>query len=260
MICKICSSDAIFYEAVDLTKNCNENGGFFLPKSNVAIEYYQCNKCDFIFTGYFDNFSDADWKRVIYNDEYIKVDPLYPEIRPKANASLFSSLMQTAYVGKANPGIIDYGSGNGKFSETLKDAFDVINFDPYNSNFSKLPNDKFEIIFSSEVMEHAVSPSNVVSEWKSLLSDNGMVLFSTMLQPNDIGTLKTSWWYISPRNGHISIYSESSLKLLLSNIGMEYRSISDEWHIAYHVGAVPIFDMATLTEMLKKLPTGFIPI
>ncbi len=258
MNCKICKATAHFFGSIDLAKNCNEQAGFFLPKTGIDVSYFQCGNCEFIFTNYFDQFSAEDWRRVIYNNDYIKVDPLYTIIRPTNNARLFVSLMQTAYIGKPNPKIIDYGAGNGTFCKLLGNDYDVTNFDPHNPSFSSFPEGKFDILFSSEVLEHASSPLQVIHDWKRLLTSNGMVLFSTMLQPDNITTEKTSWWYISPRNGHISIYSQSSIHVLFSQLNMECQPISAEWHIAFHKKSAPQFDFKKLSSLIKALPKGFI--
>ncbi len=257
MICKICNAEAHFFEAVDVNKNCGEHAGLFLPKLGVPVEYFQCSACQFLFTSYFDSFSDDDWQRVIYNNDYVKVDPLYPEIRPQANAQFFRLLMDSKGQ-DSHPKVIDYGAGNGKFAEILKDDFQVTSFDPHQVLFSRMPDKKFDIIFSSEVLEHTVSPLSVAKDWKALLREHGVVLFSTMIQPDNMADIKASWWYVSPRNGHVSIYSVASLHALFEQVGMQYQTLSSEWHIAFHDGAKPPFDFVKWNHIVQQLPTGFI--
>jgi 2-polyprenyl-6-hydroxyphenyl methylase/3-demethylubiquinone-9 3-methyltransferase len=90
----------------------------------------------------------------------------------------------------------------------------ISNYDPHNSSFDLFPNKKFDIIFSSEVFEHCVNLNTLSKELSKLLHEDGLIIFSTMLQPKNLSEIKCSWWYISPRNGHISIYSQKSLKTL----------------------------------------------
>lgn len=48
--------------------------------------------CQFIFTTAFDHFTKDDFRRYIYNQEHLLVDPDYPEARPRTNAAFLSSL------------------------------------------------------------------------------------------------------------------------------------------------------------------------
>ena len=41
------------------------------------------------------------------------------------------------------------------------------------------------------------------------------------------------WWYIGPRNGHISIFSKRSLALVWSKLGYRLGSFNDDLHVAF---------------------------
>ena len=69
--CKCCGAAAALFGVVDFSKNCRELDGFFLPVSGIPIYYYRCPDCDFIFTTFFDDFTDEDMKAHIYNDDYL---------------------------------------------------------------------------------------------------------------------------------------------------------------------------------------------
>lgn len=257
MRCKICNGEASAFDTLDLSKNCNEVSGYSLPRSGIAVEYLRCEICEFIFTAYFDSFSAQDFCRTIYNDEYINIDPLYPEIRPKANAAFLSSVIDTCSLNAAS--ILDYGAGNGKLAQFLNRS-GTVNYDPLNPVFDSLPANKFDVIFSSETIEHSPFPHEWAKHWRSLLDLGGIILFSTMLQPDDIEIIRGSWWYIGPRNGHISIFSAKSLAQLLKTHGMHYEALSDEWHFACHRDATAIIDRMRLRTIVANLPTGFIPV
>jgi hypothetical protein len=42
-----------------------------------------------------------------------------------------------------------------------------------------------------------------------------------------------SWWYVGPRNGHVSLYSRRALGLLFEKAGLRLVSFSELVHIAY---------------------------
>ncbi|WP_423201827.1 methyltransferase domain-containing protein [Edaphobacter modestus] len=48
-----------------------------------------------------------------------------------------------------------------------------------------------------------------------------------------------NWWYASPRNGHVSLYTTPSLAHLFKHHGMKVASFSERLHIAY--AQVPTF-------------------
>ncbi len=248
----------MFFDTVDLHKHCNEKAGKpFLP-SGVMVDYHRCKNCGFIFTRFFDAFTMHDFEKMIYNDDYITVDPLYPEIRPRSNAAFLRNVTNQCCLGECPPRILDYGAGNGKLREYLSSDLDVTNYDPLNALFNVLPKEKYDIVFSSEVIEHVPEPKVLMQDWCNVLHKDGVVLFSTMLQPPDIMDVKASWWYISPRNGHISIFSSASLNHLCEQNGLQYRSISNEWHICFYQHGAPTLDFLKLQQIVDQLPTGFV--
>jgi methyltransferase family protein len=48
-----------------------------------------------------------------------------------------------------------------------------------------------------------------------------------------------SWWYVAPRNGHISLYSRRSLALMWNALGFTFVSFNDDMHAAWRT--VPHF-------------------
>jgi 2-polyprenyl-6-hydroxyphenyl methylase/3-demethylubiquinone-9 3-methyltransferase len=60
-------------------------------------------------------------------------------------------------------------------------------------------------------MEHTSDPVSTLRDVASFLDQSGVLIFTTGIQPYDIGHVRAGWWYIAPRNGHLSIFSEPSL-------------------------------------------------
>jgi hypothetical protein len=92
--CKICGCVSEYFDTVNFNKNCNEFDGFYLENSEESVDYHKCTNCHFIFTNYFDNFSKEDFLERIYNNDYIKVDPLFEIIRPEINSNFLSSILE----------------------------------------------------------------------------------------------------------------------------------------------------------------------
>ena len=90
--CKCCGALALLYGVVDFHKNCEIYRRRVLDLCGIPIYYYRCPVCHFIFTTAFDDFTNDDFQHYIYNEEYLLVDPDYPEARPRANAAFLCRL------------------------------------------------------------------------------------------------------------------------------------------------------------------------
>jgi SAM-dependent methyltransferase len=129
--------------------------------------------------------------------------------------------------------ILDYGGGAGVFAERLREqGFSAATYDPF-SSFNQMPAEKFDLVTCFEVMEHVPSPQTTVAAMVSLLKQPGLILFSTLVQPENFESVELNWWYASPRNGHISLYSPQSLALLFNPHGLKVASFNANLHIAY---------------------------
>jgi hypothetical protein len=227
--CKCCSALALLYGVVDFHKNCEIYRRRVLDLAGIPIYYYRCPECHFIFTTAFDDFTKEDFQHYIYNDEYLLVDPDYPEVRPRANAAFLCKLFPGVKPGRT----LDYGGGNGKLAESLRAAGfpEVTTYDPFVPSHSERPADRFECVLSFEVVEHSTDPSRSFAEMNESLMDPGLILFSTLLQPADIDRLGLNWWYAGPRNGHVSLYSRASLAKLVHRFGLKLGSFSEGMHV-----------------------------
>lgn len=82
-----------------------------------------------------------------------------------------------------------------------------------------------------EVFEHVPDPDSLMKNLVSLMADDAVVLFSTLVSDNQIKpNARLTWWYASPRNGHISLFSKKSLILLGNRYGLHYASSSNNLH------------------------------
>ncbi len=231
-ICKCCSNQSILFGVCDFNKNCEERNGLHLTPSGIPIYYYRCNNCGFIFSNAFDDFSPDDFKEQIYNDDYQQVDPDYTFLRP---TNLGQMIANTFHDNK-DISIIDYGGGNGILAQTLRDKGfpDVSVYDPFTPQFAQKPNRKFNLLLAFEVIEHVADIYTTIEDMITLIDKEcGFIITSTLLQPSDINKTKTNWWYISPRNGHISIHTQKSLTISFSKKGLHLESANQGQHCAY---------------------------
>ena len=214
---------AVAFDTVDFNKYCAQDDYYEFGLSGVPVIYYRCIRCSFVFTEFCDSWTSTEFARHIYNDDYIKVDGEYAVTRPERAAEEFARRMQLCH----DVRILDYGSGAGVFVDRLRDAgFRAIEaYDPFSS--PKRPSGEFEIITCFEVIEHSPNPRQTFEDMSSLLADGGFIVFSQTVQPPNLSTIRGSWWYLAPRNGHVSTYSEESLFILARRLGMTMHRSGD---------------------------------
>ncbi|HWZ52996.1 MAG TPA: tetratricopeptide repeat protein [Granulicella sp.] len=226
--CKVCQGASRLFGVVDFNKSCIELQGRTLPLVGYPVYYRRCEQCGFLFTTSFDAWTPEVFQRHIYNDAYIEVDPDFVEVRPASNARMIA----TDFGGfRASISLLDYGGGAGVLAQRLRaQGFRAATYDPF-SSFNEMPAETFDLITCFEVMEHVPFPKETVATMVSLLKNKGVIIFSTLVQPAGFESL--SWWYSSPRNGHISLYSSTSLTRLFDPHGMKVKSFSEGMHLAY---------------------------
>lgn len=219
--CPVCGGECEPYDVVDFHKSCAESAGRFLSLSGIPIYYFLCRECGFLFAPEFRHWSRRDFANYIYNKDYIHLDPDFATVRPRQNAQNLLGILPSPQGVRH----LDYGGGEGELSRTLRAAgWDSTCYDPYAGSHQTVPRGaRFDLITSFEVFEHVPDPHALLKELDGLLADRGLLIFSTMLsdghlqRPNRI-----DWWYISPRNGHISIYAKASLEHLARRYGSRY--------------------------------------
>jgi 2-polyprenyl-3-methyl-5-hydroxy-6-metoxy-1,4-benzoquinol methylase len=229
--CKCCGAEAFRYGVVDFHKNCEMYRKNALDVAGIPIYYHRCPACGFIFTTAFDQFSNEDFARYVYNDEYPLIDPDYKEARPKANAGLICNLFQAARPRR----VLDYGAGSGVLAETLRTVgfAQVDTYDPFVPRFSTKPSDRFDCVVCFEVVEHTTDPAGLFADMSDLLGDSGLIFFSTLLQPADIDQQGLNWWYAAPRNAHVSLYTKMSLHKLGQRFGFNLGSFTESYHLFF---------------------------
>jgi len=242
--CKICGGEAALYGVVDFHKSCEEVRGLRLPLAGVPIYYRRCGTCAFLFTDAFDGWSEEDFKTYIYNDDYLSIDPDYKEARPSSNAEFVARIWGGH---KAQTRVLDYGGGSDVFCTALRTSgFPVaVSYDPMVAEHAELPGEKFELVTCFETLEHTPDPAAAIAAIVHCAAEPGLIMYSTAVQPADFDKYGLSWWYVGPRNGHISIFSRKALEIAWGRHGYKNVSLSDNIHFAFRT--LPSYGM----EMIK---------
>jgi SAM-dependent methyltransferase len=230
--CKICAEPAHDVGVVNFNKNCP--GLALNPKIDTIVGnvcYFQCQSCGFLFTPDFDSWTKADFRQRIYNEGYDIVDPDYVN----GSRAVYNALEVMQKIPLTAP-CLDYGSGKGELTQTLREHgyTNVHAYDPLYRDWP-LPSRwqaSFDFITCFEVLEHSPVPRQTVADIAILLSPSGTVFFSTHTLGEEFAREGLGWWYIGPRNGHISIFSQAALYRVWNDIGFDVVSINPNRHSA----------------------------
>lgn len=236
--CKICGSRAPIFDVVDFLRCCD--GGenpqpYKFGLSGVPVDDFRCECCDFMFTDFCDGWTHEDYSNAIYNSDYVAVDPDYVAIRPRLMAKVMADNLHNL----EGCSILDYGSGSGVFSTAMAEYGynNVVGYDPFSS--PSRPNGLYDVVTCFEVIEHASQPLSVFEEIFSYLRPGGALIFSQSVQPSNIKETGCNWWYVGPRNGHISTFSVRTLYEIGIRHGMALWESSPTGFVMVRIGLDP---------------------
>jgi len=230
--CKICGSAAPLFGVVDFHQSCVGIRGVQFRLSGVPIYYRRCGNCSFLFTDAFDDWTVEQFKTHIYNEEYKLVDPDYSDMRPRENAGAVVRLWGPL---RRETRVLDFGGGNDTLCTVLREAgfAAAVTYDPIVPQYAERPAGKFDLVTSFETFEHLPDPLAGIRSIVELAADPGLIFFSTLLQPADFDQQRLNWWYVGPRNGHVSLFSKQALSMAWERHGYRVATLGDNYHFAF---------------------------
>jgi hypothetical protein len=118
---------------------------------------------------------------------------------------------------------LDYGSGSGKFANYMAELgyASVMSYDPFSNPVR--PEGQFDLVTAFEVVEHSPNPLETFRDMKNFTASYGAVLVGQTVQPANIDDIRGTWWYLAPRNGHVSTYSDFTFFVIAKKLGLLYR-------------------------------------
>lgn len=227
--CKICQGHATLYGVTDFNTACYANNvnRYVYPLTGVAIYYHQCQQCGLIYTHALDDWRPADYQQHIYNEDYAQFDPNYEINRPLKNRDFILQLFKRYHGSK----MLDYGGGSGTLAKLMREeGIDMIAWDPFIAG-DYPETAAYDFITCFEVLEHTPDPHQTVAEITRFLKKGGVFYFSTGTH-DSVSHQGMNNWYIAPRNGHITLYSEAALNMLFTAHGYQITHLNEWYHVA----------------------------
>lgn len=192
---------------------CRNPAPFLLKKGYT--DYHQCESCKTIFSEMLDQEGlvggqHEEGRNITQN--HIRLDRV---------ATMMEGMKKEDFW------ILDFGCGHGMLVNDLKnDGYNVVGFDPYNPEFSRLPEkNKFHLVICVECIEHLSSPFLEIDVINRSMVNGGLLYLETGFYNIMIedGLKPEEYIYISPEAGHSTIFSHHSLDLLLAYRGFGTR-------------------------------------
>ena len=202
-----------------------------------VVVYFQCSECGHLST------SDFDTDELYSESNYFSsVDEGWKQRNERIRRYLrFLRRLPVIKIYSGTP-VLDFGCGVGELVNQLnEDQFEAWGYEPFPSTpptserISTASDDLdrfedgFRLITMIEVVEHLRAPGEVLDTVSSVLQSGGYLLVSTdMYKP---GTHTDGWYYLNPAAGHVSIFTESSLRFFFSEHGFVpvFRLTADVW-------------------------------
>ncbi len=192
-----------------------------LDDKQMKVTYSVCLNCGFI---YKDKLFHVDREEELknyslHNNSFESVG--YVEIFEKL---IKDYLLPLNIMGK----VLEYGSGPGPVLKELliKEGYNVFDYDPFFNDNIQYLNHKYELITSTEVVEHFYDPLKEFAHLANLLEQGGYLVIMTNLRTMN-HTDFLDWWYRRDIT-HVSFYTMKSLEVIAKRFDLK---IIDSNHI-----------------------------
>ncbi len=226
--CPICCCDTEHCFEVPFDKSCTID---IFPKEATKhegkmVSYNICPNCEYIFAPEFLDWDDETFQKEIYNEEYEKYfDPTHSDENGIEERAIMHFNRFTRDIYNRGDRHLDYGGGHGGFSRLLRERCGIQS-DCYDKFYNPKINiyNKYSLITCFEVLEHTVNPISIFFDFNNNTIDTALVITQTQLY--DISKPATcsmkDWWYVAPRNGHISFYATRTMQYLADQFEFRY--------------------------------------
>ncbi len=198
-----------------LCKLCN-NPVTKITDTRNNWEFFHCEKCEFIFKDPSDHVSSEDELKQYNNHNNTMDSPGYVE--------MFEKFMEDTFLEHKDDikEVLEFGSGPGPvFSQLLKKlGLHVDIYDKYFSPEKVYEGKKYDLITSTEVIEHIEDPKGIFEFFAQHVKSGGYLALMTQFHTNDAEDFK-KWWYKNDPT-HICFFRPHTFEILAAQSGFEF--------------------------------------
>lgn len=198
MICKICDHETIL-----------------VYDKQFDINYYRCEHCEFLFMD-----SEAI---VSFEEERAIYDTHENSIENQGYVDMFKNFLDKCVLPfKQTGSLLDFGSGPEPVLIQVINRdynFETQHYDLHYAPDKVYEGQMYDVIVSTEVVEHISDPLPVFELLTSHLKPNGIFAFMTLYHLND-DLHFSDWWYRRDET-HISFFTLKTLEVIAAKCGCE---------------------------------------
>jgi len=183
----------------------------------MQCETYFCKDCAFIF---------KDQAAIISPDKELKVYQQHNNTEENLGyVAMFQDFIDKTITPHKDEitTVFDFGSGPNPVLASLlkKEGFSVDYYDKYFSPQKVYEGKRYDLITSTEVIEHISDVQETMKLFSEHLNSGGYLALMTQFHPNTTEAY-LNWWYRRDPT-HISFFRPQSLQILAKQHGLHYR-------------------------------------
>jgi len=194
-------------------KICGQEAQSFFD-DYMKCETYFCQPCEYIF---------KDDAAIISTDKELKVYQQHNNTEENLGyVAMFRDFMEKTFLPYRAEieTVLDFGSGPNPVLASImrREGFEVEHYDKFFAPEKVYEHKQYDLITSTEVVEHISDVQEVMALFTAHLKPNGYLAIMTQFHPNDEGAY-LKWWYRRDPT-HISFFRPHTFSVLAAQHGL----------------------------------------
>lgn len=187
-----------------------------IRQKKFGITYYVCDQCEFI--------SKDNNARISPKEELVIYSRHNNTIEDPRYVAYFVQFIEAAVMPYCKSGKkgLDFGSGSSPVLAMILEKNYDFKMDIYDLFYAPekiYENQKYDLVTSTEVVEHLPDPLTYFRQFKELLNDGGLLSIMTIFHPKDDAAF-LNWHYMRDMS-HISFYTPKTMAVIAEIIGLK---------------------------------------